>query len=122
MSKAVSEFEKMNYLNEKPNVTNPMQSRAWPEGQIEGFIPVDGGRVFYSCFERQETRQETLRGSCNIFRSATYKVLELEFRREISTMKTSEDLNTIKNEVETVSMKLSTLTEEELEQVTGGNI
>ena len=24
-----------------------MQSRAWPEGQIEGFIPVDGGKVLY---------------------------------------------------------------------------
>ena len=27
--------------------TNHIQSQGWPEGQIEGFIPVDGGSVFY---------------------------------------------------------------------------
>ena len=37
-------------------------------------------------------------------------------------MKTKEELNALKNEVEHVSRKLSALTEEELEQVTGGNI
>lgn len=37
-------------------------------------------------------------------------------------MKTAEELNALKNEVEHVSKKLSALTEEELEQVTGGNI
>ena len=37
-------------------------------------------------------------------------------------MKTTEELKTLKKEYETVSRKLSALTEEELEQVTGGNI
>ena len=37
-------------------------------------------------------------------------------------MKTPEELNALKNEVELLNQKLSTLTEEELEQVTGGNI
>ena len=37
-------------------------------------------------------------------------------------MKTKKELNALKNEVEHVSKKLSALTEEELEQVTGGNI
>ena len=37
-------------------------------------------------------------------------------------MKTTEELKTLKKEYETVSKKLSALTEEELEQVTGGNI
>ena len=37
-------------------------------------------------------------------------------------MKTKEELNALKNEVEHVSKKLSALTEEELEQVMGGNI
>ena len=37
-------------------------------------------------------------------------------------MKTKEELNALKNEVEHVIKKLSALTEEELEQVTGGNI
>ena len=37
-------------------------------------------------------------------------------------MKSKEELNALKNEVEHVSKKLSVLTEEELEQVTGGNI
>ena len=37
-------------------------------------------------------------------------------------MKTKEELSALKNEVEHVSKKLSALTEEELEQVTGGNI
>ena len=37
-------------------------------------------------------------------------------------MKTKEELNALKNEVEVLNQKLSTLTEEELEQVTGGNI
>ena len=37
-------------------------------------------------------------------------------------MKTKKELNALKNEVEHVSRKLSALTEEELEQVTGGNI
>ena len=35
-------------------------------------------------------------------------------------MKTKEELNAIKNEVETVSRKLAELTDEELSQVTGG--
>ena len=35
-------------------------------------------------------------------------------------MKTQEELNALKEEVETVSKKLHELTEEELEQVTGG--
>ena len=35
-------------------------------------------------------------------------------------MKTKEELNIIKKEVETLNKKLSALTEEELEQVTGG--
>ena len=35
-------------------------------------------------------------------------------------MKTKEELNTIKEEVETLNKKLAELTEEELEQVTGG--
>ena len=37
-------------------------------------------------------------------------------------MKTAEELNALKNEVEVLNQKLSALTEEELEQVTGGNI
>ena len=37
-------------------------------------------------------------------------------------MKTAEELTALKNEVEVLNQKLSTLTEEELEQVTGGNI
>ena len=37
-------------------------------------------------------------------------------------MKTTEELKTLKKEYETVSKKLSALTEEELEQVTGGSI
>ena len=37
-------------------------------------------------------------------------------------MKTTEELKTLKKEYETVSKKLSALTDEELEQVTGGNI
>ena len=37
-------------------------------------------------------------------------------------MKTKEELTALKNEVEVLNQKLSTLTEEELEQVTGGNI
>ena len=36
-------------------------------------------------------------------------------------MKTKEELNALKEEVETVSRKLHELTDEELEQVTGGN-
>ena len=35
-------------------------------------------------------------------------------------MKTKEELNALKNEVEVLNQKLSALTEEELEQVTGG--
>ncbi len=35
--------------------------------------------------------------------------------------KTKEELNALKEEVETVNEKLQELTEEELEQVTGGN-
>ena len=35
-------------------------------------------------------------------------------------MKTKEELNALKNEVEALNDKLSTLTEEELTQVTGG--
>ena len=37
-------------------------------------------------------------------------------------MKTAEELTALKNEVEVLNQKLSALTEEELEQVTGGNI
>ena len=36
-------------------------------------------------------------------------------------MKTKEELNALKEEVETLNKKLAELTEEELEQVTGGN-
>ena len=36
-------------------------------------------------------------------------------------MKTKEELNALKEEVETVSRKLAELTEEELAQVSGGN-
>ena len=36
--------------------------------------------------------------------------------------KTQEELNALKEEVETVSKKLSALTEEELAQVTGGRV
>ena len=35
-------------------------------------------------------------------------------------MKTAEELNTLKEEVKALNAKLSALTEEELEQVTGG--
>ena len=35
-------------------------------------------------------------------------------------MKTQEELNTIKEDIETLNNKLNELTEEELEQVTGG--
>ena len=35
-------------------------------------------------------------------------------------MKTAEELTALKNEVEVLNQKLSTLTEEELEQVSGG--
>ena len=37
-------------------------------------------------------------------------------------MKTKEELNALKEEVETVSRKLAELTEEELEQVAGGSV
>ena len=37
-------------------------------------------------------------------------------------MKTKEELNALKNEVEVMNQKLSALTVEELEQVIGGNI
>ena len=37
-------------------------------------------------------------------------------------MKTKEELNALKEEVETVNKKLAELTEEELAQVTGGRI
>ena len=37
-------------------------------------------------------------------------------------MKTKEELNALKNEVETLNKKLAELTEEELAQVTGGEI
>ena len=36
-------------------------------------------------------------------------------------MKTNEELNALKNEVETLNKKLAELSEEELEQVTGGS-
>ena len=36
-------------------------------------------------------------------------------------MKTNEELNALKEEIETLKKKLSELTEEELKQVTGGN-
>ena len=36
-------------------------------------------------------------------------------------MKTPEELNALKNEVETMNKKLAELTEEELSQVSGGN-
>ena len=36
--------------------------------------------------------------------------------------KTQEELNSLKEEVETLNKKLSALTEEELEQVTGGRV
>ena len=37
-------------------------------------------------------------------------------------MKTTEELNALKNEVEVLNQKLSTLTEEELAQVSGGTL
>ena len=37
-------------------------------------------------------------------------------------MKTPEELNALKNEVETMNKKLAELTEEEMAQVTGGGI
>lgn len=37
-------------------------------------------------------------------------------------MKTKDELNTLKAEVETLNRKLQELTEEELEQVTGGSV
>ena len=37
-------------------------------------------------------------------------------------MKTTEELNALKEEVETMNKKLAELTEEELEQVTGGKL
>ena len=37
-------------------------------------------------------------------------------------MKTKEELNTLRNEVETVNRKLAELTEEELNQVIGGTV
>ena len=37
-------------------------------------------------------------------------------------MKTKKELNALKEEVETLNNKLTELTDEELEQVTGGNI
>ena len=37
-------------------------------------------------------------------------------------MKTKEELNALKEEVETLNKKLCELTEEELEQVTGGHV
>lgn len=37
-------------------------------------------------------------------------------------MKTAEELTALKNEVEVLNQKLSALTEDELAQVTGGNI
>ena len=37
-------------------------------------------------------------------------------------MKTKEELNALKEEVETLNKKLHELTEEELEQVSGGNV
>ena len=37
-------------------------------------------------------------------------------------MKTKEELNTLKEEVETLNEKLHELTDEELEQVTGGGL
>ena len=40
--------------------------------------------------------------------------------KEANPMKTKEELNALKEEVETVSRKLHELTKEELEQVTGG--
>lgn len=38
----------------------------------------------------------------------------------MTAMKTKEELNTLKEEVETLRMKLAELNEEELQQVTGG--
>ena len=40
--------------------------------------------------------------------------------RMVNTMKTKKELNEIKEEIETLSRKLRELTDEELEQVTGG--
>ena len=46
--------------------------------------------------------------------------MENIFKQENCNMKTKEELNAIKEEVETVNEKLQELTEEELERVTGG--
>ena len=43
------------------------------------------------------------------------------YRRERITMKTKEELNALKKEVEAVRKKLAELTNEELAQVCGGN-
>ena len=42
------------------------------------------------------------------------------FRKEVILMKTKEELNALKEEVETLDKKLSELTEDELEAVVGG--
>ena len=41
-------------------------------------------------------------------------------QKEVNAVKTKEELNALKEEVKTMKEKLSALTEEELEQVTGG--
>ena len=48
------------------------------------------------------------------------KGVHILHRKELTIMKTKEELNALKEEVETVSRKLHELTDEELEQVTGG--
>ena len=61
---------------------------------------------------------------CCKFPSSAYILMSEEIiktkNKEDNPMKTLEELNALKEEVETVSKKLHELTEEELEQVNGG--
>ena len=44
----------------------------------------------------------------------------MQHKKEEVIMKTAEELNVLKNEVEAINAKLADLTEEEIEQVIGG--
>ncbi len=55
-----------------------------------------------------------------IFISASYTWMNRE--KEINTMKTKEELNALKKDVECLNKKLMELSQEELEQVAGGDI
>ena len=45
----------------------------------------------------------------------------IDRKEKIPPMRSKEELNTLKEEIEAVNRKLAELTEEELEQVTGGS-